>query len=863
MSNNIKHFTLTKLAEKYTFVKDSELYKFYDALNNSCKEKEHHNTFEALWYLGIYDPSIISFIKNEVFKKLNCLLNNTEASVDNISSSKDRHCIYLKYWLYDKLIIEGFDKYDIRIIFDFLKKKKNAFMKILKSDRPCNIYKLSLSDIHKIKILYDYSEFLHDSDTTKYDLILKEEEYLTYFKKGLDLYQNSKIICPSIKKDDYCYEFNEYETKYKRKSAYLSCKEKLLSSLHKKVTTLNGGSLQGDRKPKGAVDLDLYELLKKDKIVDKIHLHKFYESLEQHKGTDTSDICNSLKSYPVKDENAVCELLKHAEYILNNWDKTYATYQELTTSETCDYMRYWLYDKLSRIDANPCEIETFYILWHNYTMDESKNKNKCKNEKYYGFNKEELENKKKLFDFLVYYKSIKDKIKEPKNARKNDYCHYIKYIFELYKNMEQKNISHSYTEELKLFQNNFSSNRELYFLEEICPDMCLGFVFNKKFKTLCPFEKKPIIEAQKKNLTPCQKIDHTITGRNLDGNHERDYNFSNFTTHDVYKELNGEIITNNYYSICDKFILFNEKHCGIHDLCSKLVRNLKKLSRMENKEREDRCTYIIHWIYDALRKIPNIISENNYETIALREFFNVGYEILRQLEISDCFFNTLNINFDEQKEKKYLHDYFKNYEKMQGKNFCNNDTCQQYCEYITFINMLYGKYINRCCYCFESDGCKEIYPSYFKCDDNYNPFKLFEKLQCNNFEEFRAKFKKVDTPIPEDHYVKRLAYISVNEPHLLNWGNKKSSIIPEVVSDKITSDPFQTFALGSFGFLGVLLILFILYKFTPMGSYFNNRDARNKESYFENFEQQFLEDEVQFKHGNTENRRMRIAYHQA
>ncbi|SBT51921.1 PIR Superfamily Protein [Plasmodium ovale wallikeri] len=93
--------------------------------------------------------------------------------------------------------------------------------------------------------------------------------------------------------------------------------------------------------------------------------------------------------------------------------------------------------------------------------------------------------------------------------------------------------------------------------------------------------------------------------------------------------------------------------------------------------------------------------------------------------------------------------------------------------------------------------------------------------------------------------------------------NKKSSIIPEVVPDKITSDPYYTFALGSFGFLGVFLILFTLYKFTPMGSYFNNTDARSKESYFENFEQQFLEDEVQFTHGNTQNRRMRIAYHQA
>ncbi|SBT56090.1 PIR Superfamily Protein [Plasmodium ovale wallikeri] len=163
-------------------------------------------------------------------------------------------------------------------------------------------------------------------------------------------------------------------------------------------------------------------------------------------------------------------------------------------------------------------------------------------------------------------------------------------------------------------------------------------------------------------------------------------------------------------------------------------------------------------------KIPSIISENNYETVELCEFFNLGYEILRKLEIFNCFLNASNINFDDEKEKKYLHDYFKNYEKMNDNNFCNNNKCQQYCEYITFINRLFGKYINRHCYCFESNDCKEIYPFYFKC------------------------------------------------------------------------------------------------YFTPMGSYFNNRDKRNEESYFEKSEQQFLQD-VQFNHGNKQNIGMRIAYH--
>ncbi|SBT56725.1 PIR Superfamily Protein [Plasmodium ovale wallikeri] len=172
----------------------------------------------------------------------------------------------------------------------------------------------------------------------------------------------------------------------------------------------------------------------------------------------------------------------------------------------------------------------------------------------------------------------------------------------------------------------------------------------------------------------------------------------------------------------------------------------------------------------------------------------------------------MNINFYEQKEKKYLHDYFKNYEKLKDENICKDDECKRYCKYIFFINDLYGKYINRSCYCYKSEGCKEHYPYYFKCDDNYNPHTLFEKLQCKKFEYPSNDFKIVTSPIPVDYHVKLLTEISEAQPYLINWDNKKSSIIPEVVPDKITSDPYYTFALGSFGFLGVFLILFTLYK---------------------------------------------------
>ncbi|SBT58144.1 PIR Superfamily Protein [Plasmodium ovale wallikeri] len=861
MSINRKDFSLTELADKFDFIKELHLYKFYQEIDKLYEDEVNSKECKTNLFSGIDDPYVITFLI-KVSGILKRLLNK-EIYVNDIKKLEGKECIYLKYWIYDKLIKLGFDRYDVNMSFHFLKKNKKGCISFTSSEKPCNFYKLSLKDIYNMKNLYDYSELLFKGDMNVYDKISEDSKYLDYFKNGLNLYKSSKTRCPTDRKNEYCYEFNEYEkihTKHKTKLPSFSCREKLLSSLYKKETNLNG-ELSQDGKSYNTIDPDLYKLLVKDNLIDKKHLYKFYGLLEKHNGKYNTSNCNTLKDYPIK-ENAICELMGRVEDIFKIWDNTYATYEKLTSSETCNYLSYWLHDKLSRIDANPCDIEIFYILWHKYTMEKSKNKNKCYNEKYYGFNKEELENKKKLFDFLIYYKIIKDKIKEPKNENKNDYCQYIKVIFELYKKMEQKNISHSYSEELKLFRNNFSSNRELYYLEENCPDMCLGFVFNKKFNTLCPFEEKNTIELEKINLNQCENLESSKVPGQIDKNNDENYSFSTLPTATVYNELNGNIKTNTFYNICSQLIPYDKNHCGIYNLCTKLVRNLKKLSTLEKKERTDRCEYITHWLYHEIWKNTNIISENIYENVALREFFNVGYEVLRKLDITDCFFNTMNINFYEEKEKKYLHDYFKSHEKINDENICKDEECKKYCKYILFINDLYRKYINKCCYCFKSEGCMEIYPSYFKCNDIYNPHKLFEKLQCSKLEEFRGKIRNVDTPVPEDHYVKMLTEISVKEPHLLNWGNKKHSIIPEVVYKKITSGPFNTFALGSFGFLGVFLILFILYKFTPLGSYFNNRDARNKKSYFENFEQEFLEDDVEFNHGNMQNRRMRIAYSQ-
>ncbi|SBT71942.1 PIR protein [Plasmodium ovale] len=861
MSNNTKNFTLIKLGEKLKFFKGLDLYKSYEVLNKTLTDLNNTKFCVNISFSEVDDPDVIS-LQKKLLRNLGILQKPEEFFVGDITKYKDKLCVYLKYWLYEQLIVNDFSNFEINLLFDFLEKHKNGCMKDKSLEKTCNFYKLSLKDINEIKNLYDYIEFLNHNDIKIYDEISKDHEWVNYFKKGLDLYKISKIRCSSDKHNNYCYEFNEFEKIYKEKSPYFSCKEKLLTLLHNKDTTLTGKSLQ-DNAHEGTLDPVLYNLLKKNNLLNEVKLHSFYELLKSHSKTSTSSSCVSINKYPIKEEAVICNLFEHVKNILEKWDESYAKYQDLSPNKSCEYLNYWLYGKLIHLNATPCDIEIFYLLWHKYVMDKEKLINKCNNEKSYGFSKEELINKKKLFDFLEYFKVIKEKLSDVKNENTNEYCKYIKDIFELYKYMVHKKILQSYNEEIKLFKKVLSDNNVLHLLDEKCPNMCLGLVFNEKYKTLCKFEEKPLTEQEKEKLNLCKNPEGINTVGHDDGNHEKIYDVTNLPTYSVYKELNADITGQNYYTICSKLIWYDEKHCGIFNLCNKLVRNLIKYSKMKNKERTEHCSYITHWLYDQIGKIQNINSNNLYNTVAVSELFKVRNDILHQLDTFDCLYNTPNINLKEKKEQKYLHDYFKNHSEMKCEDASSGNKCENYCNYITFISKIYAKYIDECCHCFESGYCRGKCPDFFKCDDNYNPHTLFEKLECNKFKELRETIKKVDRQIPEDHFVKWITDISVKLPHLLNWDNKKSSITSEEADNKITWDQFYIFALVSFGFFGVFLIFFIFYKFTPLGSYFNNRDSRKKMSYFENFEQQYLEDNVELSHGNKNNQRMRLAYHQA
>ncbi|SBS90348.1 PIR Superfamily Protein [Plasmodium ovale curtisi] len=874
MSNNRKGFTHIELTDKFDFFKTLDIHKFYEAINESCNAKEKSALCDTITLSGLEDPDVIGFFR-KYFCKSNSSLKYQEFFV-NSAKSKNEHCIYFKYWLYDKLIIDGFNQHQINIIFDFIERNKNDFMKVLNTQTPCAFYRLNLKDVYTLKNIYDYAELFYATEMKNYGEIFKNKEYFSYFTKGFDLYKNSKIVCLSDSSSTYCNEFNEHEKiydKYKKELSLLSCQERFLSSLYNKDTELTEESLQIGKTSSDTLDPSLKALFLNDKTAEKEKLQEFYELLSKRYETCKNDSCNSLKDYFVKEKGFICNLLEFVEKILDVWGTENIKGTELDSNKYCDYLNYWIYDKFRHFYGTPCDIEIFYYIWHDLAYKRHQKGKTCYNKKYYGFSKEELGNKKILFDFLQYYDKIKRKLIDIKDDNWKSYCNYIQFIFQLYKSMAQKNGSQVYTEELRLFQKKFLGNAELHFLERKCPSMCLDLVFNLKYKTLCPLDEKPSVTNEKADLNICEIAELSNINPEVSKNYEKEYIFEDLNTYSVYNKLNREVITDNYYSFCSKLLPFSSKNCGIYGLCVKLARNIKDLSYMKNKERIARCEYIIHWMFDKIRKILKIDTNNNYDTKALNEFFKVGYDIFHKLGVSDCLYNTTNVNFDEQKEIKNLHDYFKDFDKISCDNATNSTKCEKYCEYVQYINSLYGEYIDNCCYCFKSGGCMDRCPDYFKCDDIYNPHNLFEKLKCKNIQKFNEGMKKVDKPPFADHYVtwltehfgkeKEKPLLKLEEKELSITPKMESSSTPEKVCDKITCDPFYVSALGVLGLMGFLLISFILYKITPLGSYFHNKDARKKKTHFQQSEEKLLEDDFEFNGTNMKNRRLRLAYHQA
>ncbi|KMZ88458.1 hypothetical protein PVBG_05416 [Plasmodium vivax Brazil I] len=174
-----------------------------------------------------------------------------------------------------------------------------------------------------------------------------------------------------------------------------------------------------------------------------------------------------------------------------------------------DYLIYWFYGQLNKMDYDVNNINSFHNKVTNYFNTKFPELKDQLNKKYIkSYNIKVLQNKKELYDFLNYYKYIKDMLNQNRNNQK--FCNYVVYIFKLYKEIhDDYNSMNSgwYDDEIKLFKDKFNGvDNEINLLVEKCTHINSNLIFYKNDKSTRLIEHEKSKEKVEKTFESIKTI---------------------------------------------------------------------------------------------------------------------------------------------------------------------------------------------------------------------------------------------------------------------------------------------------------------------------------------------------------------------
>ncbi|SBT83159.1 PIR protein [Plasmodium ovale] len=312
----------------------------------------------------------------------------------------------------------------------------------------------------------------------------------------------------------------------------------------------------------------------------------------------------------------------------------------------------------------------------------------------------------------------------------------------------------------------------------------------------------------------------------------------------TYKEFDEEANEENYSNYFAEARKLKNTYPYNDIFCNKLSRNLKKFSSITRGGRniKERCTCLNFWLYDNINKIFTEY-EDIRSTNILDAFIDGWMYINRGLTGN----NICSIKEDGKtsikvlKYYKYLHDYFRNYDYI-IENYNKKDTCSLYKQYVSYINKFYETYKPKCCR-YNKGDCYFFFN--FKCDDKYNPNYVLSKITCNEFEK--------------DHSLQEEGGVSLNgdqsDPNVRAVGNSPQ----EGDTGSFTASPEHTTMSVIFPLLIIPLILFLFYKFTPMG-YFLHKKLPRKDKLPYSLNGETMQDSVTNDSNYVDNNSMNPSY---
>ncbi|GAW84347.1 variable surface protein [Plasmodium gonderi] len=345
--------------------------------------------------------------------------------------------------------------------------------------------------------------------------------------------------------------------------------------------------------------------------------------------------------------------------------------------------------------------------------------------------------------------------------------------------------------------------------------------------------------------------------------------FPDLPSYKRYDDMNKEENLIDINGECDKLGLNDN---DVITFCKRIVTFLTEASRIPWDKRKNYCYYFQHWFFDNIGKYYSAENKINKEQV-VNKLFDMVSSLISKYSIDSscrCAHSGTPLVWKEEKD---LHDYHVNFNYITC-NKENENKCEKYVEYVTYINSIYEEKEEFCCGEFELGFCD----AYIKCDYDFNPNELLHKLK-EELQVIKKAKNKVSNGTSTDSHdpivnsfpqertsQKFLEITSDNHEESLSRSSEAITVIPDIsetTNKLIKSDNFPRLVVVS-SIMGTIIFLFYYYKSITIRSQMHKRDIKKKKiskHNHGNFVNELLEHELESLLECPQARRSYISYH--
>ncbi|SBT56110.1 PIR Superfamily Protein [Plasmodium ovale wallikeri] len=278
-----------------------------------------------------------------------------------------------------------------------------------------------------------------------------------------------------------------------------------------------------------------------------------------------------------------------------------------------------------------------------------------------------------------------------------------------------------------------------------------------------------------------------------------------------YNLLNKKFYGTSYDKYCSEIKEELHYYKDIDELCNKLCANFQKVlvTLFSDPNNTEECKNLNYWLYNEVHNMySDKITGDISTSLVIRKFDAVwkNYD-----QNNQCKFDIYNIKRDDFEKLKVVYDFYQDYQTIQHRITAQEKKCSSNLfKYIENSKEQYNHFDTTCSKSKEGDNlhiCKEF--EYIK---NVDRSIDISKVSCTESKELQKRIEQHDGSSREGGMESSHMYQDSQVQHGASTHSISSQIAMAII----------------FPFFGIILILFILHKFTPFGSLLRGYLLKNK-----------------------------------